>query len=524
DSSILLLLDIWEVPQDDELRSFFTARYKVLRPLTITDAKANFRFLDISTTQQSLRYKKFAYSGADGKVTSGDIDFSLSPFCVKGIELPVSNSFATVFGEDKGSNGIMIRSFESNSGVKPAFSIQQQAHIAEPKDTTVNEHKVYTPGMKTGDIRFSLVPSTDQLVLKPGDEMMLSGYWLPYGEVDGAKTPAREIVAFGKEEPKVVAVKKGLILNNLPATIQVENDEAHFTLTGGLNVVPIIAKGFKNYRYPALYEKIGGRWELVHQEHNTPYDGIQPFCDREGKFGTVFLVRTNGESREFSIRAGIPYQESQRIEVQPKTSGKATVSIRNPYEKLPLTLKIDNQAYEGNLKWEESIGKSFWYSSGVKDTLSGARITGFEDKVAIQYWWQNEKKNNMVRSPRFELETGGNLFSGKYKAYIYKNGQLLECANIKNATTFEVSETANGEKPAIILLYQTEMNYCMAFAFKNGSSVFVKKNSIGVNLAKQNCPEGRRKVMEGNVYLRKGGAEELIQQIEHELPVWKPIR
>jgi hypothetical protein len=130
----------------------------------------------------------------------------------------------------------------------------------------------------------------------------------------------------------------------------------------------------------------------------------------------------------------------------------------------------------------------------------------------------------MVRSPRFELETGGNLFSGKYKAYIYKNGQLLECADIKKATTFEVSETANGEKPAIILLYQPELNYCMAFAFKNGSSVFIRKNSIGVNLSKQNCPEGRRKVMEGNVYIRKGGAEELIQQIEHELPVWKPIR
>jgi len=524
DSCIQLLLDIWEVPQEDELRSFFTARYKVLKPLTVEDAKANFRFLDISTTQQKLRYKNYAFTDANGKVISKAIDFNLSPFCVKGIELPVKNSFATVFGEDKGSNGIMIRSFESNSGVKPAFSIQKQAAIPEPKDTTVNEHKAYTPDMKEGDVRFSLVPSTDKLVLQPGDEMTLSGFWLPYGEVDGAKTPIREITAFGKDEPKVLAVKKGLVLGNLPTSIWVENDEAQFTLQGGLNIIPIVAKGFKTCRYPALYEKIGESWEFVPQHHNSTMDGMQTFCDSEGKFGTVFLVRTNGEPREFAIRAGKPYQETPRITLQPKPSDKAVVTISNPFEKLPLTLKIDNQEFAGKLTWEESIGESFWYNSVAKDTLSGARITGFEDKVAIQYWWQNGQKENMARSPRFELETGANLFAGKFKAYIYKNGQLMECGKMKKETTFEIGQTVKGEKPAIVVLHHPELNYCMAFAFKSGASVFIKKNSFGVILLPQNCPEGRRKVMEGNVYLRKGGVEELIQKIEHELPVWKPNR
>jgi hypothetical protein len=523
DSCIQLLLDIWEVPQDDELRSFFTARYKVLRPLTVEDARANFRFLDISSTQQNLRYKNYAFTDAAGKVVSKPIDFNQSPFCVKGEELPVKNSFAAIFGEAKGSNGIMIRSFESNSGVKPAFSIQQKAHIPEPKDTTVNEHKAYTPEMKEGDVRFSLVPSTDKLVLQPGDEMTLSGFWLPYGEVDGAKSPVKEILAFGQDEPKVVAVKKGLVLGNLPTTIRVENDEAQFVLKGGLNVIPIIAKGFKTSRYPALYEKIGERWEFVPQHHNSTMDGMQTFCDNEGKFGTVFLVRTNGEPREFRIRAGKPYQESPRIVLQPKPSNKAVVAISNPFEKLPLALKIDNQQFSGNLLWEESIGKSFWYNSVAKDTLSGARITGFEDRVAIQYWWQNGQKETMVRSPRFELETGANLFTGNYKAYIYKNGKLIECGKMKKETTFEIGQTVKEEKPAIVVLYHPELNYCLAFAFKNGASVFIKKSSFGVNLLPQNCPEGRRKVMEGNVYLRKGGADELIRQIEHELPVWKPM-
>ena len=523
DSSIQLLLDIWEVPQDDELRSFFTARYKVLRPLTIDDAKANFRFLDISTTQQGLRYQNYAFTDASGNTITKPIDFNLSPFCVKGAEIPSANSFAAVFGEAKGSNGIMIRNFKSNSGVKPAFSIQQKTHIVEPKDTTVNEHKVYTPDLKKGDIRFSLIPSTDRLVLKPGDEISISGFWLPYGEVNGAKTPSREIISFGKDQPQVVAVKKGYVLNNLPTTIQVEDNEAQFTLKGGLNVLPIIAKGLKSYQYPALYEKIGDKWEFVHMEHNTQFDGMQLFCDKDGKFGAVFLVRTNGEAREFRIKSGELFPNYKRIEIQPKPANKAEVSINNPFEKIPVTLKIDNQIFSSPIKWNEGNGKSFWYRNSAKDTLSGARITGFEDQVAIQYWWQNDQAANMIRSPKFELELGANLFSGKFKAFVYKNGQLVECSNLKKATTFETTELSFGVKPAIIVLYNAELDYCVALSFKDASSVYFKKNTIGVIMSSQNCPKIRRKVLMGNVYLMKGTPARLQQIIEQEMPVWKQL-
>ena len=521
DSCIQLFLDIWEVPQDDELRSFFTARYKVLRPLTVEDAKANFRFLDISTAQQSLRYQSYAYIDALGNTISRPIDFNMSPFCVKGIEIPTENSFATIMGEPKGSNGIMIRNFKSNSGVKPAFSIQQKAHLAEPKDTTVNEHKVYTPDLQKGDIRFSLVPSTDRLVLKPCDEISISGFWLPYGEVNGAKTPEREIVAFGKDQPQVVAVKKGLVLNNLPTTIEVENNEAQFTIKGGLNVIPIIARGLKSYQSPALYEKTNNNWELVHLEHNTQSDGNQVFCDKDGKFGAVFLVRTNGEAREFKIKSNEPVPNSKRIEIHPKQASTAEVSIVNPFEKFSITLKIDNQVFPDPIKWNESEGKSFWYHGSLKDTLSGARVTGFEEQVAIQYWWQNGQRGNLNRSPKFELEIGANLFGGKFKAYSYKNGQMVEYNILKKAAILEITELSYGIKPGIIVLFNSESDYCLAISFKNVSSLFLKKNSVGVNLSPQNCPGNRRKVMEGNVYLMKGNPARLQRIIEQEMPIWK---
>jgi hypothetical protein len=511
------------VPQDDELRSFFTARYKVLRPLIVEDAKANFRFLDISTTQQSLRYKNFAYTNGAGNTITNPIDFNLTPFCVKGVEIPSENSFATLFGEPKGSNGIMIRKFESNSGVKPAFTIQQKSHLAEPVDTTVNEHKVYTPDYHKGDIRFSLVPSVDRLVLKPGDEISISGFWLPYGESNGAKTPAREIIAFGKESPQVIAVKKGYVLNNLPTTIQVENNEAWFTLKGGLNVIPVIARGFRNYQYPALYEKIGDKWEFIHLGQTGPFDGLQLFCDKDGTYGAVFLVRTNGQAREFRIKSNESFPDIKKLSILPKTSARAEVLINNPFEKLPVILKIDNQIFPGPVTWNESEGKSFWFTGSVKDTISGARVTGFEDHVTIQYWWENHKTDHMIRSPKFELEIGANLFGGKFKSYYYSNGRLTACVDLKKAITIETDELGLGLRPAVIVLYNTELNYCIALSFKNGSFLFVKKNSFGVVMSPQNCPKIRRKVMEGNVYFMPGGPSELQRVIEQELPVWHHV-
>jgi hypothetical protein len=522
DGCIQLLLDIWEVPQDDEVRSFFTARYRVLKPLIIEDAKANFRFLDISTSQQSLRYTNYAYTDAAGKTISHPIDFNQSPFCEKGIEIPSENSFAAVFGEPKGSNGIMVRSFKSNTGVKPAFSIQQKTHIPEPKDTTVNEHKVYTPDLGKGDIRFSLVPSSDRLVLKPGDEITVSGFWLPYGEINGVKTPSREIIAFGKDQPRITAIEKGFAISDLPTTIQLENNEAQFTLKGGLNVLPIIATGLSSYLYPALYKKVGDDWQLVHQDHNNPLDGMQLFCDRDGKFGTVFLVRTNGETHQFKIVSGAKYQNASRMEIRPKPSRRAQVAITNPFEKQSFTLNIDHQAFADPIKWNESAGQSFWFINRLKDTLSGARVTGFEEQLTVQYWWQNTRKENMVRSPEFELQLDANIFSGKYQAFYYRNGQLSECQNLKNATTFECDELSYGVKPGIIVLYQKELDYCIALAFKDAASVSLRKNSIAVRLSKQNCPDGRRKVMEGKVYLLKGNPAKLQGIIENELPVWKP--
>ncbi len=518
DSCIQLLLDIWEVPQDDELRSFFTARYKVLRPLTIEDARANFRFLDVSTTQQRLRYKNYAYTDPTGKIITKPIDFGPEAFCAKGIEMPAENSFTAVYGEPKGSNGIMIRNFKTNINLKPAFSIQHKVQIPEPKDTTVNEHKVYTPPMKNEDIRFSLVPATDRLILKTGDEIEYSGFWLPYGESDGFKTPAREVVTFGSDKPMVTSVKKGLCLNNFPTTIQVEDNQAEFTLKGGLNLIPVIAKGFTDYRNLLLYRKINGTWYPVNLNQNSESDGNQVFCDADGKFGSVFLIRTNGSEQVLKISSGQSDGPVQKLKIEPGNTHQTLVTMISDEEKTSVELKINpSQTNKSVLKWLASEGNSVWCTNQSDKIRSGVRVTGFEKSATIQCWWQPVSYADTLSTPEFELTIGKKNLKEPYIPMIYLNGKLNEYKGGK----FQMVHLTTGENsPGIVLLYSPALNQTIALAFNKVSDIFLKdKNTIGLRLIQQKCPMGRRKVFEGKVYIAKGKVEDLLTLIKQELLV-----
>ncbi len=518
DSCIQLFLDIWEVPQDDELRSFFSARYKVLRPLTIEDAKANFRFLDISTTQQRLRYKSFAYTDPSGNMVSKPIGFGTEPFCAKGIEIRNENAFATIYGEPKGSNGIMIQSFKSNTNLKPAISIQDKTHLAEPKDTTVNEHKVYTPPFKNGDIRFSLVPSTDRLILKPGDEIKFTGFWLPYGESDGYKTPARETVVFGSDKPVITKVKQGLCLNNFPTTIQVENNQAEFTIKGGLNIIPVIAKGCTDYQNLNLYRKINGVWNPVRLNQNSESDGKQVFCDSEGKFGTVFLLRTNGMEQDLKICTTQPGIATPKLKVVAGTGRQAEVSIVSEAENTSVDLKINpSLSNKSPLNWLESEGNSIWCTNSFEKIKSGIRTTGFENSATIQYWWHPVSSADTLFAPEFELKIDKKNPTVVYIPVIYLNGQLNEYKDGKSQT---VNLPATGNSPGIVFLYSAMFDQTIALAFNHASEiVFKDKNRVAIRLQQQKCNVGKRKVMEGKVYISKGKVNDLLALILQEMPV-----
>ena len=516
DSCIRFSLDIWEVPQDDELRSFFTAKYKVLKPLRIENARENFRFLDISTTQQKLRYKRYAFTDAAGNTVIRPIDFGSDPFCARGIEIPAENSFTAVIDEPKGSNGIMIQRFVSNSGIKPAFSIQHKVKIPEPKDTTVNEHKVYTPPMKPGDILFSLVPATDQLVLRPGDEITLTGYWLPYGEVNGAVTPAREIKNFGSNRPAIVSVTKGSVTNKFPATIQVENNQAEFSMEGGFNIVPVIARGLTDFRNPQIFRKINGNWKPEYHHQNTSFDGNQVFCDSDGKFGAVFLVRTNGSKQDLMIRTGGKPVDLPKMKIEPVQGNIASATLGNSSGENRFRLNLNpSLQYTAPVEWKGSEGNSFWFRGSSAKMRSGARITGFEEYATIQCWWQKDGSKDSLFTPVIGLQAGQDFINGNYQLLIYTEGILKP---FKTNKSFNV-RLKKGDA-GILILYDTQMKESYGLAFKEVAKISLrKKTNLSFTLAEQRCPSDRRKVFQGYFYHVKATPEELLEQVKQEIPV-----
>ena len=99
----------------DELRSFFKARYEVLKNLVIEDAHANFRFLEITSAIQHLRFSRFAANGTPDL----KLDPSQAPFPVKGLSLPSENAYLALYGDSvkqRGSNAVIIRKFSGPRG------------------------------------------------------------------------------------------------------------------------------------------------------------------------------------------------------------------------------------------------------------------------------------------------------------------------------------------------------------------------------------------------------------------------
>ena len=163
DGKIKATVRTFELPQADELRNFIRVRYDVLQPLTVKNAPEDFRLLTVASWVQNLRYKWFAATGgADTELT-----FSQNGFPVRGASIPRRNAFVAMYGEPKGSNAIVLRSWETKVGGKdfgPAASVW-----CETK----------------GDTRLLLVPDTETLELQPGDHIQFDAFWLPYGEVNG---------------------------------------------------------------------------------------------------------------------------------------------------------------------------------------------------------------------------------------------------------------------------------------------------------------------------------------------------
>ncbi len=405
DESIRVKVDVWETPQVDELRSFFKARYDVLKPLVIESPHTDFRLLEISSAIQQLRFTRFAANGTPDL----ELDPSQAPFPVKGLPLPAENAYLALYGDSvkqRGSNAVIIRKFTGPQGITPAASVQW------------GKYQGRLSGDAPPNTRLLLVPDAPSLILKPGDRFEIDGYWLPYGPMSDAVTPRRELTWYGQGSPRVSKVTRGQLISDLPVIVKAQANQAQFSIQGGRDLIPVIVKGLTTWDTPRLWKKEKRQWRLLSHARNTEYDGYQVFCAEDDTFGAVFLVHSNEQEQQLRISVGKTVTLKDKIELSVRSAAGTNpsgISIASGDDADKVTLNFPGAHAGASLeqasRWQQSEGHSLWFQSKKTGYKCGGRLSPNETCIDLEYWWQIQEKGMQLREPLFTLETTESKFA-----------------------------------------------------------------------------------------------------------------
>lgn len=499
DGSIRVTVDIWETPQADELRSFFKARYEVLKPLVIEDAQVHFRLLEVTSSIQRLRFTRFA---ANGTPDLG-LDPTKAPFPIKGLSLPKENAYLALYGDttrQRGSNAIIIREFSGPGDISPAAGVQWGPY----RGRLCHD--------KAQDTRLMLVPDVNTLKLKPGDVFEIDGYWLPYGPLENAETPRRELKLYGKGYPHITQVTRGELVSHLPVIVRAQENRAEFVLQGGKDYVPVIIKGLTTWEYPRLWKKEKHTWRLLSHARNTDHDGYQVFSNEGGRFGAVFLVHSNEQKQHLRVTTGkvVQHKPKLALSVVPSDSHLPKLSFSSCTNASPILLSFPNADMRpagSPPKWQSSEGASLWFQSDEPGWKRGGRISPNEEDMDLEYWWQNRSQNNLHPEPTFRIDVTGTEFEDpdKNRTWALTN-QGWTIANTKYMGTSALAVVSNCGK------------YVLAMAWNNTKAVSVN-GPLEVRLKSKSIIKKRIHVR-GKIYLMEADLDVVADRIRKELDLW----
>lgn len=282
DGKVKVTIDVFELPQSDELRNFVHLRVDFLDKLGIKEGKLaeNVRLLKIASWVQGMRYTQVAYGGPTGDATVVPIRLN-DDFTVNAGQLPKENGWAAVYPDQRGANAYIVRRFEGKLGgesVSPGVSL-----IGKPD----------------GNTELFLVPITKAKEINAGDYLDIDLVLMPYGGGTQDWKPAQKCAMdFGLNAPKVSEVTAGTKIADFPTRIALDDTgRAEFRVTGGMNCIPIIIEGAKDYSSLRLYN-IDGQKTLIDLSNKGGKDGCQVYAKDNG-FGYVFLVNTDGKEHKY---------------------------------------------------------------------------------------------------------------------------------------------------------------------------------------------------------------------------------
>ncbi|MFO7974496.1 MAG: hypothetical protein R6V12_07670 [Candidatus Hydrogenedentota bacterium] len=484
DGKIRATVDTFELPQSDELRNFIRVRYEALEPVVVENARENFRLLTVASWVQSLRYTHVAATGLEDT----PLTFENDHFAVRGHALPPKHAFMAVYGEPKGSNAIILRTW--HAPFDPAVSLWCE---------------------KNGNTRLLLVPDADTMRLEKGDTLEFEAFWMPYGPYDSAETPRRETVAYGSAAPHIVKVKTGIALSDFPCRVQAEDNRAEFTIQGGRDLIPVIVTGLSDYRFPRIYRREGPGWRELAHSRVGGLDGVQVFTEPGLTFGAVFLVHSDDAPQTLRVTVAEPDKSLRRLALRP--SEKGIIEVEVPALAVPVRLAFPRELRLGGPggtpvsfepQWQASEGGSWWFEQKVDGCTVGGRITPNEDNLDLELWLGNHGKGPTLAYMPVEVRIA----------------QMVGVETFKHQGdkwTPAPGAPSSEARPSLVAVTVGGLNRVLALAWPGFETSVATSRGMLAGPELPRCPPGRRTHVYGKLYVIEGGRQDLFTRFQKEV-------
>jgi len=283
DGKVATTLEVFEVPEEDEARSFIRMKLKVLGDVKLEGPSSHhLRFLNAGSYIVRTKWPKIAYTASSEKTERRDVSAN-DEWVLEAEPLGASFPFAAAFPHKNGNMCFFIHKFGGVLGGKETDHLGLSCFGG--KDFT--EMFLTAPG--------------EIEALKKGDHFDAHLFVMPYGHANVNEAPAERQRSLFGEGIATVEVTHGEAFPGYPRRMRIdERGFCRFTLTGGSEWTPFLVEGFSSHKAPMLWEKRGS-W-LFHDQQVNGNDWFQSYRASDGSAGFVFVVEVRpGQTHDYLV-------------------------------------------------------------------------------------------------------------------------------------------------------------------------------------------------------------------------------
>lgn len=267
DDAADMRVEVLEMPQSDEARTFLRLRYQWDRATRVQgDARHTFRWLQTFEKYPARELLWLPDEGA-GRTLALSAPGSASPSPQLLAEpLALRAPYAGVHEQRDHFGSIMlVTRLAGRLGGREVERVHLTADFDERQGA------------------YAFVHDQPELSLETGDWLEADVLLMPHGEVTQPLHKAeRERTHWAIRAPRITRVETGRKIADFPPTVRADQDVARFNVTGGLDALAIVAEGFSGPGVPLLWkdavwqnpQRHGGDG---HQVDRDPADGTHRF-------------------------------------------------------------------------------------------------------------------------------------------------------------------------------------------------------------------------------------------------------